>query len=63
MVEKIFGIPGLGFYYVTSINDRDYTMILGTTIFFAVLFVVAQLLIDILYSVVDPRIRVSGGSK
>ena len=38
-------------------------MILGTTIFFAVLFVVAQLLIDILYSVVDPRIRVSGGSK
>ncbi len=63
VVEKIFGIPGLGFYYVTSINDRDYTMILGTTIFFAVLFVVAQLLIDILYSVVDPRIRVSGGSK
>lgn len=60
VVEKIFGIPGLGFYYVTSINDRDYTMILGTTIFFAALFIVAQLIIDLLYSVVDPRIRVSG---
>lgn len=60
VVEKIFGIPGLGFYYVTSINDRDYTMILGTTIFFAALFVVAQLVIDILYGIIDPRIRVSG---
>lgn len=60
VVEKIFGIPGLGFYYVTSINDRDYTMILGTTIFFAALFVVAQLAIDLLYGLIDPRIRVSG---
>lgn len=60
VVEKIFGIPGLGFYYVTSINDRDYTMILGTTIFFAALFVVAQLVIDLLYGLIDPRIRVSG---
>ncbi len=59
VIEKIFGIPGLGFYYVTSINDRDFTMIIGTTIFYAVLFVVTQLLVDILYSVVDPRIRVS----
>ena len=58
IVEKIFGIPGLGFYYVSSINDRDYTMIIGTTIFAAVLFVVAQLLIDIAYTVFDPRIRI-----
>ena len=59
VIEKIFGIPGLGFYYISSINDRDYTMIIGTTIFYAVLFVVAQLVIDILYGIVDPRIRVS----
>ncbi len=59
VIEKIFGIPGLGFYYISSINDRDYTMIIGTTIFYAVLFVIAQLVIDILYGIVDPRIRVS----
>lgn len=49
IIEKMFGIPGLGFYYVSSINDRDYTMIIGTTIFAAALFVVAQLIIDIAY--------------
>ena len=58
VIEKMFGIPGLGFYYVSSINDRDYTMIIGTTIFAAALFVVAQLLIDIVYTLLDPRIRV-----
>ena len=58
VIEKMFGIPGLGFYYVSSINDRDYTMIIGTTIFAAALFVVAQLLIDIAYTILDPRIRV-----
>ncbi|WP_416197095.1 MAG: Oligopeptide transport system permease protein [Sporanaerobacter sp.] len=59
VIEKIFGIPGLGFYYVSAINDRDYTMIIGTTIFFAALFVFSQLIVDLLYGVVDPRIRVS----
>lgn len=58
VVEKIFGIPGLGFYYISSINDRDYTMIIGTTIFAAALFVFAQLLIDIAYSILDPRVRI-----
>lgn len=58
VVEKIFAIPGLGFYYVNAISDRDYTMVLGTTIFYAVLFVVCQLLIDILYGVLDPRMKV-----
>ncbi|MDO4554993.1 MAG: ABC transporter permease, partial [Lachnospiraceae bacterium] len=47
VVEKIFGIPGLGFYYVTSITDRDYTMIIGTTVFAAALFVIVQLAVDI----------------
>lgn len=43
VVEKIFGIPGLGFYYINSINDRDYTMIIGTTVFAAALFVFVQI--------------------
>lgn len=58
VVEKIFGIPGLGFYYVSSINDRDYTMIIGTTIFAAALFVLVQLIVDVAYSIMDPRIRI-----
>lgn len=63
VIERIFGIPGLGSYYITSINDRDYTMIIGTTVFYAVLFVISQLVVDLLYGVVDPRIRVSKNSK
>lgn len=59
VIEKIFAIPGLGSYYITSINDRDYTMIIGTTVFYAAIFVMAQLLTDVLYGIVDPRIRVS----
>ncbi|MCI8478681.1 MAG: ABC transporter permease [Oscillospiraceae bacterium] len=58
IVEKIFGIPGLGFYYISSINDRDYTMIIGTTVFFGALFVVAQLVIDVVYGILDPRMRI-----
>lgn len=59
VTEKMFGIPGLGFYYVRAINDRDYTMIIGTTVFYAFLFVVVQLIVDILYGVVDPRISLT----
>lgn len=61
VTEKMFGIPGLGFYYVSSINDRDYTMIIGTTVFYAFLFVIVQLVVDILYGVVDPRISLTEG--
>jgi len=63
VIEKIFGIPGLGSYFISSISDRDYTMIIGTTVFYAALFVVSQLVVDILYGVVDPRIKVSKNSK
>lgn len=58
VIEKIFGIPGLGFYYISSINDRDYTMIIGTTVFYAAIFIIAQLIVDLAYSFMDPRIRV-----
>lgn len=62
VVERMFGIPGIGFYYISSINNNDYSMILGTTIFYAALFVVAQLLVDLVYVLVDPRIRIAAGS-
>ena len=60
IVERMFAIPGLGFYFVNSITARDYTMIIGTTIFYAALFIVSQLAVDIVYGLVDPRIRVGG---
>lgn len=61
IIEQIFGIPGLGKYYVTSIVNSDYTLILGTTVFYAVLLVVALFLVDIAYGFVDPRIRLTKG--
>lgn len=57
VVEKIFNIPGMGRYYVKSIECRDYTIIMGVTIFYAAFLIVMTLLCDILYKVVDPRIR------
>ena len=56
VVEQIFAVPGIGRQFVSSINNRDYTMIMGTTIFLASLVVVMNLISDILYKVVDPRI-------
>ncbi|MGF7057719.1 ABC transporter permease [Brassicibacter mesophilus] len=58
VIESIFGIPGLGAYFVLSVNDSDYTMILGLTIFVAILYILSLILVDILYGIADPRIRV-----
>jgi oligopeptide transport system permease protein len=60
VIETIFSIPGLGAYFVQSVNNRDYTMILGQTIFVSFLFVFSLLMVDIVYGLVDPRIRLSG---
>lgn len=57
VVEQIFGIPGLGTYFVTSIQNRDYTMISGVTVFYSTFLVIINLVIDILYGFVDPRIK------
>ncbi len=57
VVEKIFTIPGLGGEFIKAINGRDYTMIMGTTIFLAAFMVVMLLLVDIVYTIVDPRIK------
>ena len=63
IIEKMFSIPGLGFYYVKAVSDNDYTMIIGLTIFFALLYVGSLIVVDILYGIVDPRIRVAKGQK
>ena len=57
VVEQIFGIPGLGSTFVTGALNRDYTLVLGVVIFYAALIVALNLLVDILYGVIDPRVR------
>ena len=60
LIERMFSIPGIGFYYISSINNNDYSMTMGTTVFYAALFVVMQLVVDFVYVLVDPRIRLGG---
>lgn len=57
VIEKIFGIPGLGSFFVKSIASRDYTLIMGTTIFYSIVLVLALLIVDISYMLIDPRIK------
>lgn len=59
VIEKIFSIPGMGAYFVTSIQGLDYTMVMGLVIFQAVIVVFANFVVDLLYGIVDPRIRVA----
>lgn len=63
VIEKIFGIPGIGEQFVKSIQVNDYPVIMGTTLLFAALFVAVILIVDLLYGVIDPRIRLAGGKK
>jgi len=63
VVESIFAIPGLGQYFVSAVTDRDYTMIMGQAIFVSSLFIIALFLVDIIYGLVDPRIRVSSSKR
>lgn len=57
VVEEVFGIPGLGQFFVRGALNRDYTLVLGIVIFYATLVVLLNLAVDILYGVIDPRIR------
>lgn len=57
VVEKIFAIPGLGREFVTTITNRDYTVIMGATVFYSALLITCNLIVDILYVVIDPRIK------
>jgi len=57
VAESVFSVPGLGRYFVSAITNRDYTLIMGTTIFYAALIIAMNLICDILYQIVDPRIK------
>lgn len=57
IVEQLFAVPGIGRTFVTSIAARDYGVIMGTTLFYALVVAVASLVVDVLYAAVDPRIR------
>ncbi|MBD2868330.1 ABC transporter permease [Paenibacillus arenilitoris] len=61
VIEEIFGIPGIGKYFVQSVTDRDYPLIMGITIFYAIILMATRFLADIAYVFVDPRMRASGG--
>ncbi|WP_058302126.1 ABC transporter permease [Gorillibacterium timonense] len=57
VIEKIFAIPGMGKYFVDSINNRDYSVIMGTTVFYSALLIFMMFLVDIAYGLIDPRIK------
>ena len=59
IVEQIFGLPGIGRYFVLAALDRDYTMVLGVVVVYAALIVALNFVADILYAVLDPRVRLS----
>lgn len=57
VIEKIFAIPGMGKYFVESVGNRDYTVILGMTIFYAAFYIIMVFVVDIVYGLIDPRIK------
>jgi len=59
VVERIFVINGIGKYFTESIGARDYTLVIGVTLFYAIFYIIMVLLVDIMYSLIDPRIRLS----
>lgn len=63
VIEQIFSIPGLGEQFTRSIMTNDYPMIMGTTLFYAALFIGIVFVVDLLYGVIDPRIRLTGGKQ
>ncbi len=63
VIEQIFAIPGIGEQFVSSVLVNDYSTIMGTTLLYAFAFIVIILIVDLLYGLIDPRIRVTGGNK
>jgi ABC-type dipeptide/oligopeptide/nickel transport system permease component len=59
IIENVFSIPGIGRLYLESIQQRDYPVIMATTLIYAVILMLANLLVDLLYGVIDPRVRYS----
>ena len=63
MIEKVFSIPGIAAYYIEAVTANDLSIVLGETVFLAALFILVIFLTDILYTIVDPRIRIRGGKR
>ncbi|WP_100330584.1 ABC transporter permease [Bacillus xiapuensis] len=63
VIEKIFGIPGLGSHFVTSIQNRDYTVIMGVTTFYSILLLLSIFIVDMIYGLIDPRIKLRSQKK
>jgi oligopeptide transport system permease protein len=57
VIEQIFGVPGLGRYFVQGALNRDYTLVMGVVVFYGVLIVVFNLLVDLVYALLDPRVK------
>ncbi|OGL42744.1 MAG: peptide ABC transporter permease [Candidatus Schekmanbacteria bacterium GWA2_38_11] len=57
IVEYIFSIPGMGKFFITAVTNRDYPLIMGITLIYSALIIIANIFVDILYSVIDPRVR------
>lgn len=62
-IESVFSIPGLGLYYVNAVAAQDVPIVMGETVILAALYIIVVFITDILYTVVDPRIRISGGKR
>ena len=60
VVEKVFAIPGMGKFFVNAVTQQDYTMICGSTLFYGVFLIIATLLVDIAYGLIDPRVNLTG---
>ena len=63
VIEQIFAVPGIGRHFVQSITNRDYTTIMGVTVFYSIILLFAVLIVDILYKFIDPRIKLKGAKK
>ena len=63
VVENIFTIPGMGRHFVQCVQQNDYPLIAGTTMFYGAFLVLANLVVDILYGLIDPRVKLTGGQE
>jgi oligopeptide transport system permease protein len=59
VIEQIFAIPGIAKHLINSVTNRDYPLILGTTLLFSVMLVVANLITDLIMAVIDPRVKIT----
>jgi len=57
IVEKIFSVPGMGRFFITAVTNRDYPLIMGVTLVYTALIVLMNIVVDVVYTVLDPRVR------